>query len=48
MAGLETKIFQLHDGTLMLAGYQRLNWHGLPIEIEKTQVLPAELRRFPG
>lgn len=48
LGGLETKIFQLYDGTLMLAGYQRLNWHNLPIDIEKIQVLPRERRRFPG
>jgi hypothetical protein len=48
LGSLETKIFQLYDGTLMLAGYQRLNWHNLPIEVEKIQVLPPQMRRFPG
>ena len=48
LGNLETKFFQLYDGTLMLAGNDRLNWHGLAIDPEKIQVLPKHLRRFPG
>jgi hypothetical protein len=32
LGNLETKFFQLYDGTLMLAGNDRLNWHGLAID----------------
>lgn len=45
-APLETKIFQLFDGTLMLAGHQRLNWRDQAIDVEQIQVVPKHLRRF--
>ena len=46
LRGSETKIFQLYDGTLMLAGHQQLIWHGIPIDSEKIQILPKEARVF--
>ncbi|HVM58721.1 MAG TPA: hypothetical protein VMT80_00070, partial [Candidatus Paceibacterota bacterium] len=45
---LETKLFQLYDGTLVLAGTTRLVWHKLPIDQEKIQVLPRYKRRYPA
>lgn len=45
---LETRLFQLYDGTLMLAGYDRLFWHKIPIDHEKLQVLPKEKRIYPA
>ncbi|MDE1919369.1 MAG: hypothetical protein KGH56_01585 [Patescibacteria group bacterium] len=44
----ETQLFQLYDGTLRIAGYDRLLWHKRPIDIEKLQVLPKRLRRYPA
>jgi hypothetical protein len=44
---LTSVIFQLYDGTLVLAGCQRLLWHDLPIDQEAIQVLAPEQRRFP-
>ena len=44
----ETKLFQLYDGTLRIAGYDRLLWHKLPIDVEKLQVLSPRLRRYPA
>jgi len=44
----ESKLFQLYDGTLVLAGCQHLIWHSIPIDQECIQVLPPEQRRFPG
>jgi hypothetical protein len=43
-----TKLFQLYDGTLKLAGYQELMWHHLPIEENDIQVLSANSRRYPS
>lgn len=45
---LETKLFQLYDGTLMIAGYDKLFWHNIPIDIEKLQVLPKHKRIYPA
>jgi len=42
-----TSFFQLYDGTIMLAGCQRLLWHDIPIELEMMQVLPPQQRRYP-
>ncbi len=42
----ETKIFQLYDGTLKLAGLQTLIWHKLPIIESAVQVLPKHKRKF--
>ncbi|MEK7095348.1 MAG: hypothetical protein AAB917_01685 [Patescibacteria group bacterium] len=44
----ETKLFQLYDGTLRIAGYDKLLWHKLPISIEKIQVLPPRRRHYPA
>ena len=44
----ETKLFQLYDGTLKLAGNTRLLWHNLPIDEDKLQVLPARKRKYPA
>lgn len=42
----ETRLFQLYDGTLCIAGCDRLIWHNIPIDIKKLQVLPARNRRY--
>ena len=36
------------DGTLRIAGYDRLLWHNLPIDVEKLQVLPERRRKYPA
>jgi hypothetical protein len=43
----QTVLFQGFDGTLHLAGYRKLIWHGIDIDVEKIQVLPKHLRRYP-
>jgi hypothetical protein len=43
----QMRLFQLYDGTLKLRGLNRLLWHGLTIEEDAIQVLPAALRRWP-
>ena len=42
----ESRLFQLYDGTLVLAGCRKLLWAELPIEQEAIQVLPPERRVF--
>lgn len=42
----ETKLFQLYDGTLKIAGNKNLVWHQKPIDEEKLQVLPRSQRIF--
>lgn len=44
----ETKLFQLYDGTLRIAGCDRLLWHNIPIDVEKLQVLSKSRRRYPA
>ncbi len=44
----ETKLFQLYDGTLRLAGNTRLLWHNLPIDEEKLQTLSVRERKYPA
>ncbi len=44
----ETNLFQLYDGTLRIAGCDRLIWHNMPIDVEKLQVLPPSARRYPA
>ena len=44
----ETSLYQLYDGTLRIAGYDRLLWHNLPIDVEKLQVLPERRRKYPA
>jgi hypothetical protein len=43
-----TRVFQLYDGTLKLAGYQELMWHKKPISEEGIQVLPRRKRVYPA
>ena len=43
----ETQVFHGYDGSVHVAGYRELVWHGVPIRAESWQLLPAELRRFP-
>ncbi len=40
--GMETKFFQGYDGTLFIAGCDRLVWKDVPIDHEALQVLPKE------
>ncbi|MFX1555199.1 MAG: hypothetical protein ACFFBV_14840, partial [Promethearchaeota archaeon] len=42
-----TQIFQLYDGTLILDGFNKLNWHNLEISQKKIQVLPKIFRKYP-
>lgn len=42
----ESVLFQLYDGRLVLAGYQHLFWHDMPITQEDIQVLPEQLRFY--
>ena len=44
----ETKLFQLYDGTLKIAGNTRLLWHNMQIDEEKLQVLSARQRNYPA
>lgn len=44
----ETKLFQLYDGTLKIAGNTKLLWHNLSIDEEKLQVLPARKLKYPA
>lgn len=44
----ETKLFQLYDGTLKIAGNTRLLWHHLPIDEEKLQTLSVDKRKYPA
>jgi hypothetical protein len=43
-----TRVFQLYDGTLKLAGYQELMWHKKPIDEAKIQALPSRARVYPA
>jgi hypothetical protein len=42
----ESVLFQLYDGKLVLAGYQHLFWHNMPITQEDIQILPEKLRFY--
>lgn len=44
----ETKLFQLYDGTLKIAGNTKLLWHNLPIDEERLQTLPIHKRKYPA
>lgn len=44
----ETKLFQLYDGTLKIAGYKQLMWHKLSIDEAALQVLPPRKRIYPA
>ena len=41
-------LFQLYDGTLTLAGMNKLLWHGVEIGHDEIQVLPKSIRKFDG
>lgn len=43
----ETRIFQLFDGTLVLAGYKQLFWHRIRIRDEDIQILDKQHRVYP-
>jgi hypothetical protein len=43
----DTRLFQLYDGTVVLAGCDRLLWHGVTLDISKVGV-PAWLRVYRG
>lgn len=45
---LETKLFQLYDGTLGISGNDKLIWHNIPIDVEALQVLPRRKRVYPA
>lgn len=44
----ETRLFQLYDGTIVLAGCKRLLWHNIDMDQRKMQVLPFFLRTHPS
>lgn len=44
----ETKLFQLYDGTLKIAGNTRLIWHNLPIDEKGLQVFSKRKRHYPA
>ncbi len=44
----ETKLFQLYDGTLKIAGNTKLLWHNLSIDEEKLQTLSINKRKYPA
>lgn len=43
-----TQIFSLYDGTVKLTGAKKLPWHGVTMDEEQMQVLPASARKFSG
>ena len=45
---LETKLFQLYDGTLCIAGNTKLVWPQRAIDVDKLQVLPRRARKYPA
>jgi hypothetical protein len=44
----QTQLYQLYDGTLCIAGYDRLFWQKVPINLGRLQVLPKRKRRYPA
>ena len=44
----ETQIFQLYDGTLVLAGNKEMIWHHIPLDENKIQVLSRRKRVYPA
>jgi len=42
-----TYFFSGYDGAILLAGAQRLPWHGLEFREADLQILPRMLRRYP-
>jgi hypothetical protein len=43
-----TYIFSLHDGTVCLAGCQKLPWHDLELKASRVNVIPRFLRKHPS
>lgn len=43
-----TWLFSGYDGSVHLAGAQKLPWHGVSIEARRMQALPGVLRRYPA
>ncbi len=46
MSIFESRLVQCYDGTLVLAGCQRLLWTNTPLSQDDIQVLPAALRTY--
>lgn len=44
---MASDLFQLYDGTLMLAGCKKLIWHKIPIDMDQFQPLRTICRSFP-
>ncbi len=42
----EAAIFHGYDGTMLVAGYRQLLWHGIAYGPEELQILPPQLRCF--
>jgi hypothetical protein len=42
-----TYLFSGYDGTVHLAGYKRLPWHGYELHERALQILPPALRQYP-
>ena len=45
--GVITYLFSGYDGTVFVRGYGKLNWHNIPIDENKVQILPKFLRKYP-
>lgn len=45
---LETRLFQLYDGTIKITGCKRLFWHNIDIDEAGLQILPRSKRIYPG
>jgi hypothetical protein len=43
---MQTKLFQLYDGTLMISGFNKLLFRNIPIDVEKLQVLQKHERVY--
>lgn len=43
----ESSIFHGYDGEVVMAGVDKLIWHGVPFDIDRMQVLPKHLRKIP-
>ncbi len=44
----ETQLYQLYDGTIRIAGYDRLFWLNIPIVVDKLQIVSKRKRRYPA
>lgn len=45
---METKLFQLYDGTLVISGFDRLLFHNVRIDPSKIQLLSESERKYPA